>query len=259
MTGDAVVTGCPGFHRPRRSGVRRRPGRQAAFLIGQNRWMAEPAPRRRAHWVVRGGDNNRLVDEFIDAGVTGVGYYSLPDGHDLTYTAVRRLLVSEATSAALDLHTSMFIEFVQEISIGHIILMPDTPRGDMVIGDVTGPYAFDADLPPERYRHRRTVNWFGRVRHADMPAGAGKLYRQRTTLTRASIPGLEEFTDRVRAGQIGRSATARTRIAPKRSRSTTTPTRHVPKAVVRERVCPGCGMIKHIEQFGPEGVCVDCA
>lgn len=31
-------------------------------------------------WVVRGGDNNRLVDEFVDAGVTGVGYHTVPDG-----------------------------------------------------------------------------------------------------------------------------------------------------------------------------------
>jgi predicted Mrr-cat superfamily restriction endonuclease len=218
--------------------------------------MAEPSPRRRAHWVVRAGEENRLVDEFIDSGVTGVGYFTVPDGTDLTYTAVRRLLVSEATSEALDLHTSMFIEFVKEISIGHIILMPDTPRRDMVVGDVTGPYEFHPDLPPERYRHRRTVEWFGRVPVADLPAGADKLYRQRTTLTRASTPGLEEFTDRVRAGDIGRPATARTRTTPRRSRSAV-PQRPAP--VVRERVCPGCGMIKHIEQFGPEGVCVDCA
>jgi predicted Mrr-cat superfamily restriction endonuclease len=218
--------------------------------------MAEPSPRRRAHWVVRAGEENRLVDEFIDSGVTGVGYFTVPDGTDLTYTAVRRLLVSEATSEALDLHTSMFIEFVKEISIGHIILMPDTPRRDMVVGDVTGPYEFHPDLPPERCRHRRTVEWFGRVPLADLPAGTDKLYRQRTTLTRASTPGLEEFTDRVRAGDIGRPATARTRTTPRRSRSAVP---HRPAPVVRERVCPGCGMIKHIEQFGLEGVCVDCA
>ena len=115
--------------------------------MGQTRWMAEPGSRRRRHWVVRAGEENRLVDEFIDSGVTGVGYFTVPDGTDLTYTAVRRLLVAEATSEALDLHTSMFIEFVKEISIGHIILMPDTPRRDMVIGDVTGPYEFHADLP----------------------------------------------------------------------------------------------------------------
>lgn len=218
--------------------------------------MAEPSPRRRAHWVVRAGEENRLVDEFIDSGVTGVGYFTVPDGTDLTYTAVRRLLVSEATSEALDLHTSMFIEFVKEISIGHIILMPDTPRRDMVVGDVTGPYEFHPDLPPERCRHRRTVEWFGRVPLADLPAGADKLYRQRTTLTRASTPGLEEFTDRVRAGDIGRPATARTGATPRRSSPAV---RHRPAPVVRERVCPGCGMIKHVEQFGPEGVCVDCA
>jgi hypothetical protein len=152
----------------------------------------------------------------------------------------------------------MFIEFVKEISIGHIILMPDTPRRDMVVGDVTGPYEFHPDLPDERYRHRRTVEWFGRVPLADLPPGADKLYRQRTTLTRASVPGLEEFTDRVRAGDIGRPATDRkTRAAPRRARTTAAP--HKPPPVVKERLCPGCGMIKHIEQFGPEGVCVDCA
>ena len=48
--------------------------------------MAEATPRRRAHWVVRAGEENRLVDEFIDSGVTGVGYFTVPDGNDLTYT-----------------------------------------------------------------------------------------------------------------------------------------------------------------------------
>ncbi len=139
--------------------------------MGQTRCMSEAGSRRRAHWVVRAGDENRLVDEFIDSGVIGVGYGTLPDGRDLTYTAVRRLLVAEATSEALDRHTSMFIEFVQEISIGHIILMPDTPRREMVMGDVTGPYEFHADLRPERCRHRRTVEWFGRVPLADLPTG----------------------------------------------------------------------------------------
>jgi predicted Mrr-cat superfamily restriction endonuclease len=222
--------------------------------------MADPSPRRRAHWVVRAGEENRLVDEFIDSGVTGVGYFTIPDGTDLTYTEVRRMLVDEATSEALDLHTSMFIEFVREISIGHVILMPDTPRREMVVGSVTGPYEFHPDLPPERYRHRRTVEWFGRVSLTDLPAGGDKLYRQRSTLTRASIPGLEEFTDRVRAGEIGRPATARTRAparsTARRSRSAAPPK---PPPVVRERLCPGCGMIKHVAQFGPEGVCVDCA
>ena len=47
--------------------------------------MAEVSPRRRAHWVVRAGEENRLVDEFIDSGVTGVGYFTVPDGNDLTY------------------------------------------------------------------------------------------------------------------------------------------------------------------------------
>jgi hypothetical protein len=221
--------------------------------------MAEPSPRRRAHWVVRGGEENRLVDEFIDSGVIGVGYVTLADGSELTYTAARRLLVDEATSeATLDLQTSMFIEFVREIAIGHIILMPDTPRRDLVVGDVTGPYEFHPDLPPERCRHRRTVTWFGRVPLAELPAGADRLYRQRTTLTRASIPGLEEFTDRVRAGETGRPATARTspraRAAPRRSSAAA----HKPPPPVRERLCPGCGMIKHIAQFGPAGVCVDC-
>ena len=225
--------------------------------------MAEVSPRRRADWVVRAGEENRLVDEFIDSGVTGVGYFTVPDGRDLTYSAVRRLLVAEATSDALDRQTAMFIEFVQEISIGHVILMPDTPRRDLVAGAVTGPYEFHADLPPERCRHRRTVEWFGRVPLADLLPGADKLYRQRSTLIRASIPGLEEFTDRVRAGEIGRPATSRSRVAPKRSSSRTrrasTAAKPKPPPVIRERLCPGCGMIKHVEQFGPEGVCVDCA
>ena len=52
-------------------------------------------------WVIRGGEQNRLVDAFVDAGVTGVGYGEVPDAEIMTRTEIRRLLVDGGTSAAV--------------------------------------------------------------------------------------------------------------------------------------------------------------
>ena len=66
-----------------------------------------------------------------------------------------------------------FTRFVKEISIGDVILMPDTPRGEVVLGVVEGGYAFDREIDPEQYRHRRRVRWIGRHRLDDLPCRAG--------------------------------------------------------------------------------------
>lgn len=161
-------------------------------------------------WVIRGGPDNRLVDEFIDGGVIGVGYGSVPDATQLDRHEIDELLREEGKSARVEMHSAMLVAFVQRIALGDVVIMPDTPRGDVVIGEITGAYKFHPGVPEDHYRHRRSVRWLGRLRHADLPPGRQELYRQRQTLREVHrADDLVDYAKRAGEGQIGRPATER--------------------------------------------------
>lgn len=139
-------------------------------------------------WIIRGGQRNRLVDVFLSEAVTGVGYVTIGDGQGLHPTDVERHLIAEGKSRNIPLHTRMFLSFVRGMQVDDYVVMPDTP--DVIIGRVSGPYQFVADLDAERYRHRRAVAWFAR-RHVDqLPMGHREVHKQRPTLTERSAPDL---------------------------------------------------------------------
>lgn len=204
-------------------------------------------------WVIRGGEKNRLVDDFVDNGVIGVGYFAVPDGSTLTPSEVYELLMAEGTSGIPVRHASMFVHFVRTMTEGDVVLMPDTPRGDVVVGEIAGPYAYHDHLPVERYRHRRPVRWLGRVGVDELPRGREVLHKQRSTLLEISFADdILALAQRVRSGALGRPPERRSR---RRGA-------YVRPGVVggrAERVCPGCGLLKPVSQFGDGGErCVDC-
>lgn len=150
----------------------------------------------------------------------------------------------------------MFVDFARGMEYGDIVFMPDTPRREVLVGEVTGPYYYDQTLPVERYRHRRPVRWLGRIRLDDLPDQHQHLHRQRVTFAGkgqdASLLGL---ADEVSAGRVGSPAHQRRGRSPhvSRSRTASSPARS-------ERVCPACGMLLAPTLF-PDGadVCADCS
>jgi restriction system protein len=171
-----------------------------------------------AIWLIRGGEGNVLVDEFTSVGVTGVGYPSIPDASDLSREEVEHLLTEAGSSGAISLHASMLDAFAHQVQPGDVVLMPDTPRHEMVVGEVTGPYRYDPEVPAGRYRHRRAVNWFARHAFADLPEEHQGLYRQRHTLARLDAPELVDHVVRVTSGEVGRPARERRGIGGRRPR-----------------------------------------
>jgi hypothetical protein len=209
-------------------------------------------------WVVRGGEDNRLVDEFVDNGVVGVGYFTVPGDPDLTAEEVCGFLEAEGTSGIPAHHATMFVEFARAMREGDIVIMPDTPRRDVVIGEVTGAYRYEETIPFERYRHRRPVRWLGRASLDEVPERHSNLYRQRVTFAnKGPDHPLLAFADAVAAGQLGRPAGERPagsrRVRPARRAAGTAP------SVRSERVCPGCGLLRSPSLF-PAGseLCADC-
>lgn len=146
-------------------------------------------------WVVRGGERNRLVDEFVESSVIGIGYASVPDARTLGDGELEHLLVHRGGSAAVRLHARMFRTFVEEMGVADVVLMPDTPRRELVVGRIAGPYRFHGELPVDRYRHRRAVDWLDHVAFEQLPPAAQNLHRQQQTLTEKRDPDLLGLLD----------------------------------------------------------------
>jgi hypothetical protein len=210
-------------------------------------------------WVIRGGDDNRLVDEFIDNDSIGVGYYRVRDGTRISEDELTAILRNENLAAAGQ-RLSRFRWFVWQMSPGDVVVMPDTPRGEVVIGEIVGDYEYRADLPADRYRHRRAVKWLGRHPHSDLPAGREDVYRQRQTLQPLDAPDIIKHANRVRRGEVGRRATDRRGLTKRKRAVTARRSGNVTGAAAADKVCPGCGQLRAPTQLAAHGGrCADCA
>ena len=214
-------------------------------------------------WGIRGGEDNRLVDRFLDGGYTAVGFYELGDGRRMERHLVLRTLeraeVPDAPGAAARFHT-----FVQAISIGDPVLMPDAGRKEIVVGIVEGDYEFHESIPPAEYRHRRAVRWIGRHDRDELPAAWVDLYKQRPAIKRYEARALTEHVAAVEAGEVGRPATQRSLGRVRSSSGGTTTTRaprapRAPKPPPRQlRTCPSCGFNLNLTVFEGQDLCRDC-
>ena len=212
-------------------------------------------------WVIRGGERNRLVQTFLDAGVIGIGFPELPDGRQVDRAKAVRLLQHLPDAEA---QAARFLSFVRRIAVGDLVLMPDPAAGGFPVGVVAGDYRFHDDVEPDRYRHRRPVEWRRRLPYGELPERLKHLPNQRYTLDDVADGRLRDLALRCSREELGedpfvrpRGATAASSGAPRRSRSSGPP--RPPKATIAERRCAGCLLVK------PEAVfedgsdwCRDC-
>ena len=205
-------------------------------------------------WVIRGGEDTDLVDEFVDNGVVAVGYPQVPDGTTVAKADVVRLLKTDGGTVPRE-RAARFESFVREIEPGDVILMPDTPRGDIVIGEVTGAYEFHEEIDPESFRHRRPVEWKGRESVSALPESHRNLFKQRVTLKEASGEELDAFAAPALSGSATRSPTDHATKTTSRASKRIEP--DDPRA--NDRLCPGCQLRKHPGQFeASSDLCTDC-
>lgn len=214
-------------------------------------------------WVIRGGERNRLVQTFLDDGVIGLGYPSLPDGRSVDRAKALRLLQGDPEAAAPEAQAAMFLSFVRRIGIGDLVLMPDPAADGLVCGVVTGDYEFHEDLHPDRHRHRRPVDWRRRLPNTQLPERLAHLPKQRQTLDDVPDGRLRDLAIRCTELELGDDPLDRPRGAtasggasrPSRSRAPKRP----PKATTPERRCAGCLVVKPEEVFEDGGDwCRDC-
>jgi hypothetical protein len=214
-------------------------------------------------WVIRGGEQDRLVDRFVDESVIGVAHDAVPDAEILTRTEMRRFVVQGGASSDVDADVDTLSAFVNEIQEGESVLLLDLRRGEVVIGEVTGRYEFHDALEPGECRHRRPVTWLVRHDIADLPAEVQTVARQRGTLQQNRDATWAGHMAKVRAGEVGRDpkdrrAVSRSVVSPRaRTRAAATPRMPKPAPVV-DRPCPSCHLRKPVGQFRGD-YCTDCA
>lgn len=211
-------------------------------------------------WVIRAGEQNRLVDRFVDQGIIGVEFPEVPDAEILTRSEIRRSLAEGQTTTALDAQEAALSAFVREIQVGDSVLAPDTGRGEVVVGTVTGRYEFDGGRAADDFRHRRTVDWLARHAIEDLPAAVQGVARQRPVLQQHRDAEWSAYLVEVRDGDLGRDPKDRPArpIAPARRRSSGPSTPRVPKpAAVAQVTCQSCFLQTHPDRIH-DGICEDC-
>jgi predicted Mrr-cat superfamily restriction endonuclease len=215
-------------------------------------------------WGIRGGDDGKLVDRFLDGGYVAVAFPDLGDGRRLERFQVLRTLERAEVPAAAEV-AARFQVFFQGVAVGDPVLMPDVGRKEIVVGIVEGEYAFEESLPPSQLRHRRAVRWIGRHDKDDLPGAWTDLYKQRQAIKRYEARALNDHVAAVEAGEVGRPATQRSlgRVVRSSSGGSSTPRTprapRAPKPPPRQlRTCPSCGFNLNIVQFEGQDLCRDC-
>lgn len=117
-------------------------------------------------WMVRAERNGRLFDAFKEKSVVAIGWPAIGD----LSGAKTRKVISDALAkvypggkaqsqamAAGQLH-----RFVNEMTVGDMIVTYDPSRRVYLIGEISGPYRHDASIDPEDTQVR-SVQWQGEV------------------------------------------------------------------------------------------------
>lgn len=210
-------------------------------------------------WVIRAGEGNRLVDDFLAAGVIGMGFMEIGDATELTKQEITDTLAHARSTGSPGGQAAILHAFVNEVSEGDLVVTPDSP--DLVVGTVDGPYRFEPEVEGMAYRHRRDVKWTHRIASADLPAGHTSLHGQRRTMNERTDSVLLEFLEELGEPQPVKSIRTSLKRQRREERRPATGTRqNAARPIAPDVVCRSCFVSKAPTQFtdGTE-FCRDCA
>jgi predicted Mrr-cat superfamily restriction endonuclease len=218
----------------------------------------------RSVWLIRAGQASALAKAFEDHEVVAIGWPELVD--DLRslsrWEIVDRL--ERAHVSTPDQDADELLMFRDQVVAGDLVVTPDTPNRDYLVGQVVGGYELRTSSPlvdPEhgRYAHVRRVDWWGRGDRDLLIANLRKELDHRRTIR--MLPGAAEWhrlgglvRDEGRRGPRTKVATPRT-TSPRKPAAPKTPAAATPT----DRTCPRCGLRKPRPQYiATSEVCADC-
>lgn len=120
----------------------------------------------RKSWMVRAERNGRLFDAFKEKSAVAIGWNEVGDLSEVkTREALTELLTEawpETKPRSIGMAVGQLHRFVNEIEIGDMIVTYDPSRRVYLIGEVAGPYRYDAAIDPEDAQYR-PARWQGEV------------------------------------------------------------------------------------------------
>jgi len=126
-------------------------------------------------WVVRAGEGSEIIDEVREQGVIAIGWHEL--GNCSNYQsredfrqAYQQAYPDETNTYRIGMQAGQVYRFVREIAVGDIVMTPNSPARDVLIGEVTGEYEYDPGQI-DGYPHLRSVVWKRTVSRDDMSSG----------------------------------------------------------------------------------------
>jgi predicted Mrr-cat superfamily restriction endonuclease len=211
---------------------------------------------------VRAGEQSRHAERFASANVIAVGWSNVEGLRDLTGLSRgqihARLRATPANAAGADADTHELLAFRDELAVGDVVVTPDAPAREVLVGTIIGPYRYCDPSPVADYRHVRDVQWYGRLLRADLPDLMEQETRYRRTIRRLDDHHDEWLAVAERVyEECGGDVTRRRRSTPTKSPRSRIVRPHVPSPETRR--CPGCGYQWPLAQFvrGSE-LCRDC-
>ena len=211
--------------------------------------MVSPTP---SVWLVRAGHGAQHVDAFLRRGVMTVGWARIRGLGDLRHHGEEEILdLLAAAGRGQPAEDRRELTSFRDAAVGDVVITPDTPARDLLVGDITGGYEYAGAPVCGDHRHVRPVQWQARCARADVPHDLAQptLHYQRTVLL---LPQQEEwraFATQVRTGR-GRPVDLPTSSRQRQARGSG------PRN--DDRVCPACGLSRSPAMFDGD-VCRDCA
>jgi predicted Mrr-cat superfamily restriction endonuclease len=212
-------------------------------------------------WIVRAGEDSRYAESFASADAIAIGWNDIPgigDLRELEQPEIEKLLRAVGRSAGVaSADAREMIDFRDGIQVNDVVVTPDSPAREILVGDVSGEYEFRSDAPLGDYRHVRTVSWVGRYGRDSLSPELHQdtRYRRTIRLLDARPDQWLALAAEMRAGDPV-SVLAR-RGTQKRVQARRAAAREAPTAATQR--CPGCGLGKAVGQFvDGSDLCVDC-
>ena len=109
-------------------------------------------------WLIRAGRGGRHARACRDHGVIALGWPCVGD--------VRQADIDpEDVPAAIR-------KFVDDVAPGDLVVTPDSPSREVMVGEVAGHYRWDAESPIPEHRHLRPVRWIDECPKEELPPDA---------------------------------------------------------------------------------------
>lgn len=153
--------------------------------------MSETRENARRVWVVRAGRNAAYASQFLAEGRVAIGFDLNESIEGLAWEDISERVtknMADASPVAVGLAVGALFRLANDFEVGDYVLTPEA-GGNILAGEVTGSYQFNAEPAYEDYCHTRPVRWFARFPRSSL---AEDMRRTLGSIMTLFQPGFQE-------------------------------------------------------------------